>query len=119
MLSFLNMYSGWGSIVLRVIIGIIFIQHGWPKVMNPARYAGVWGNIIFFGFLHGIVETLGGLALVIAYFVRPVALVFALIMLGAIYFKVFRWKSGFMSHTTTGWEFDLLLLAANLAILLG
>ena len=38
-------------------------------------------------------------------------------MLGAIYFKIFKWKMPFTSQTSTGWEFDLVLLAAGLVIL--
>jgi dipeptide/tripeptide permease len=40
-----------------------------------------------------------------------VAIAFALIMIGAILLKNTQWKTGFASQQTTGWEFDLLILA--------
>jgi len=113
----LNTYANWGFYALQLAAGIIFIVHGWPKIKNPSGIASALGVPKFFGLLQGLVEGLGGLALILNFYVSWVALVFAIIMLGAIYFKMFRWKTGFMSQSTTGWEFDFLLLAVFLAIL--
>lgn len=44
------------------------------------------------------------------------ATLLAIVMLGATYYKVFKWKMKFSMRTSTGWEFDLILLAANIAI---
>ncbi|MEX0833518.1 MAG: hypothetical protein WD276_06560 [Actinomycetota bacterium] len=47
-----------------------------------------------------------------------VAPAFMLIMLGAIFVKMTRFTTGFMSHQSTGWEFDLVLLAGGFLLLL-
>jgi putative oxidoreductase len=117
----LSDYSGWGTVALRIVVGIVFVVHGWPKVKNPSGIAkAVWGGITFIGLLQGLVEFLGGVAVILGLWVAPISLVFAVIMLGAIYFKVFKWKAPFMSTSGPGsWEFDLVLLAAALALALG
>ena len=106
-----SMYSSWGMWFLQFAVGVIFIYHGWPKMKNIRKFFGIGGG------LHGIVEVLGGLALIVGFHIRTTGLILAIIMLGAIYFKKFKWKMPFSSQTTTGWEFDLILLAANLFFL--
>ncbi len=108
----------WGFYALQAVAGIIFVVHGLPKLKNPMGIASALGVPKVFGTLHGLVEVLGGLALILNLYAECVAAVFAVIMLGAIYFKIFKWKTGFMSQTTTGWELDLLLLAVFVTIIL-
>ena len=113
----LSEYANYGFWILQAITGLIFIVHGIPKLKNPAQIASVYHAPKFVGFLQGLVEVLGGTALIFSFYVWWVALVFALIMLGAIFYKIFVWKTGFMSHTGTGWELDLLLLGVFILIL--
>src|SRR2546426_12597853 len=112
-----GMYAIWGMWILRAAVGIVFIVHGWPKVKNPKGIAGAYGAPVFVGTLHGLVELLGGLALILGMYTKIVALFFSLIMMGAIYFKAVKWRTPFKADNATGWEFDLVLLAANLYIL--
>ena len=111
MLTIFNMYSAWGIWFLQFAVGVIFIVHGWPKLKNTKKMAAIGGTV------HGLVEVLGGLALFFSYHVRAVGLAFAFIMLGAIWFKVFKWKTPFMAHDKTGWELDFILLAASIYFL--
>lgn len=39
-------------------------------------------------------------------------------MIGAVVLKVTQWKTGFMAQQTTGWEFDLVLLASSILLFL-
>ena len=103
--------------VLQAVAGVIFIVHGWPKFRKPEGFASALGVPKFAGMLQGIVEIAGGILLIANLYVFWVSLVFAIIMLGAIYFKIFKWKSAFWSHTGTGWEFDLLLLAVFIMLI--
>lgn len=63
--------------------------------------------------LLSICEPLGALAMVVGFLVQPAALGFGIIMLGAINLKMKKMKVPFMAKETTGWEFDLLILAAS------
>lgn len=119
LLNSLTTYSDWGLLGLRLTVGVIFFVHGkakwamWktqPSAQMPAQMLGVMKVL-------SIIEPLAGLALIAGLWTQVAAAGLALIMLGALYFKIKVWKSPFTSQTSTGWEFDLVLLAANLAIL--
>lgn len=114
-MSFINsltVYSDLGLFLLRLSVAIIFLYHGWPKLKSKSPALAIGGLV------HGLIEVAAGLALIFGWQVQLAALVLAVIMLSAIYMKKFKWNIPFSSHTTTGWEFDFILLAANLAILL-
>lgn len=117
MFADLGQYADPAFWVLQAVVGIIFIVHGVPKLKNPGQVAAVYGAPVFVGTLHGAIEVAAGIALIANQFVQYAAAVVVLVMLGAIYFKIFKWKTPFMAQATTGWEFDLILLAASLAIL--
>ena len=111
MLSFFSAYNWWGVWFLQFAVGVIFLVHGWPKLKSKAGIFKIGGSF------HGLVEVVGALALFFSWQVRAVGLVFAVIMLGAIYMKKSKWHTPFTSHNTMGWEFDFILLAANLFFL--
>ena len=69
-------------------------------------------------FLLGTVESLSSLGLILGIYTQLAALLLSSVMIGAIKMKTMKWHVPFMGMTNTGWEFDLTLLAANLAILL-
>jgi uncharacterized membrane protein YphA (DoxX/SURF4 family) len=98
--------------LLQFAVGVIFIYHGWPKLKKMRQFFSIGGG------LHGLVEVVAGLALILNMYVREAGLAIAVIMLGAIYMKKFKWNTSF-STQTTGWEFDLALLGAALYFLLG
>jgi putative oxidoreductase len=117
---FLISHYGLGSTMLRLIIGIVFIVHGWPKVKDPKGIAQTaWGGRAWLGIVQGLVETLGGLALIMGLRVVWVLIAFIVLMLGALFYKIVKWKTPFMGHDTTGWEFDLVLLTGLLVLLFG
>ena len=62
-----------------------------------------------------LAEIAGGLALIFGVLTQLAAIGLAVIMLGAIYYKMKVWKKKFSE--AGGWEMDLLLLAACLVIL--
>lgn len=112
-LDFLNAYSGWGIWFLQFAVGAVFIYHGWPKMKKIKNFFGIGGS------LHGIVEVAAAAALILGMYVREAGLALAVIMLGAIWFKKFKWHTPFSSMNTTGWEFDLVLLGSALYFFLG
>lgn len=103
-----------GLLILRIALGIIFLYHGWMKVKNPKATKAQMGSFMVF---IGIAELLGGIAVLFGFLTEFAAIGLAIIMLGAIYKKVFEWKTPFTAMDKTGWEFDLILLVAALALL--
>ncbi len=114
--------ADWGFLALRVAIGIIFVVHGWPKVTGARGMAAAMGQpssaAVAFFTVQGLVEVGGGIALALGVLTQAVAAAFMLIMIGAIALKNTMMKTGFVAQQTTGWEFDFVLLFANLLLLL-
>ncbi len=70
-----------GLLIMRVGIGIMFMYHGWPKLMGGVvtweKIGAAVGNFgitvypVVFGFLAALSESLGGLILILGIFFRP------------------------------------------------
>jgi putative oxidoreductase len=119
MLSKLKEFNGWGLLVLRVVMGVIFIVHGYPKLF------GLAGTSAFFGALGipapylaavvvGLLEFGGGILLILGLFTRWLSVGFAINMLVALF--LVHLKNGF-SIGNGGYEFVLLLFAGAIALL--
>lgn len=115
----LSQYEDVGLLIVRLALGIIFIYHALPKLKNPKAMAQMMGisNMAAMPFVLGLVELLAGVALILGVYAQLAALLIAIIMVGAIFMKINAWKVPFAAQDKTGWEFDLVLLAAALLIL--
>lgn len=107
-----------GLFLLRLAVGAVFIHHAIPKLREPkAMASGIgWNQNQVFGL--GIIEFISGVALIGGVGVRMASIALAIVMLGAIYHKIKKWHVPFTSSNSTGWEFDMVLLAAGLTIYL-
>jgi putative oxidoreductase len=113
--------AGWGLMILRIAVGIVFLIHGGQKLFIYG-FAGVGASFAKMGIpmpevmavVVTLVEFLGGLALVLGLFTRWAALLLAINMLVAM-FKV-HFRAGFF--LPQGFEFTFVLAAANLALAL-
>ncbi len=102
----------WG---ISASIGVIFIVHSLKK-FDPS-----WQEwLISIGIPPemqlpiALAELIGGIFLVVGVLTRITSTVFAVILLGAIFH--IRWENGFFV-SKGGWEWDLVMLAAVLAII--
>lgn len=116
----LSRWSDLALLVLRLAVASIFWVHGRSK-------AGMWkmqpGPQMPSGMLNlmrtlSIAEPLGALSMLAGLGSQLAAVGFMLVMGGAIFMKIRAWKTPFFAHDKTGWELDLLVLAASFALLI-
>lgn len=95
MLQFLNKLRPFALLVLRFGVGIIFLTHGWTKVMNLNNTMGMFAHMGLPGWLGvvaGLLELAGGVLLIVGLFTRIFGLLFTIEMCIAII--AVHWKSG-------------------------
>lgn len=116
-LSFALRYADWSLFLLRLIVALVFGTSGYSHLRSPRERAKSIEMSVGFTVFLGAAEVAGALGLVFGVLTQAAALGLILIMSGAIYKKVFKWKTGFWGEKTYGWHYDLLFVVMNLTIL--
>ncbi|WP_217370157.1 DoxX family protein [Nonomuraea antri] len=108
------------ALIARVAIGVIFVAHGWQKWQNGLgattqgfRQMGIPMPELAAGFAS-VVETVGGICLILGLGVRVVALLLLANMIGAI---AFVHAGNGVFATDNGWELPGALAAISLLFL--
>ena len=102
-------FKVWSLFLLRVVVGAVFIAHGWDKIQNIEGVIGFFASLglaSFFAYAVAWVEFLGGIALLLGVYSRWASYLLVLVMVGAIY--LVKFKMGFVG----GYELELTLLAS-------
>ena len=113
--------AAYGAFVLRVTLGLAALSHGLTKllVFTPAGTVAFFGSLGYPAWLAWavmLVEILGGVALLVGYYARIVALVQIPILLGAV---MVHFPNGWMfAAPNGGWEYPLFWAAALLTLVL-
>lgn len=116
-----RLYSDWAPLMLRVVLGLAFIAHGYPKLFKNRLEVAQWLDAIgiapgkFWVLVVGVVEFFGGIALILGAWVEFVGILLAINMLVAMW-KVKWGKIGYIAQQG-GWELDLIYLAVALSFL--
>lgn len=113
----LTQFSDLSFLVIRLVIAAIFIYHALPKLKGAKMMSQAMGMPAGMIFMLGGVELLSSLGMIFGVYIQIAAFLLAMVMVGAIYFKTAKWHMPFGAMDKTGWEFDLILLAANILIL--
>jgi putative oxidoreductase len=89
----LGNYKNFGLLIIRVGLGIMFIYHGYPKLLGgqkmweqlgeSTKYVGIHFLPMVWGLLCALVETVGGAFLVIGFWFRPVCILLLINLLVA------------------------------------
>lgn len=107
------------ALIARVVLGALFVIHGYPKVKDLKKTAGWVKSTGFpggaaFATPFSLLEFFGGLALIAGLLTQVVALLFVLEMAATTIFSKYTLKK----KLVLGYELDILYLVLALVIVL-
>jgi putative oxidoreductase len=106
----------YGPLPVRILAGIAFIMHGLPKLSNIAGTENFFANMVglpaAMALPIGLLEVIGGIALLVGALTRIASILFIIEMIGSSI--VAKLSRGFVG----GYELDLLLMAISVSLLL-
>ncbi|HEY7634372.1 MAG TPA: DoxX family protein [Gemmatimonadales bacterium] len=104
-------------LLMRVLVGLVFLTSGWNHVKDPVTRGKSIGLSPGFTRFIGFAEIAGGAGVAFGVLPQVAALGLILVMLGSISKKLFVWKTGFWGkHGTDGWHYDLLFVVMCLVV---
>jgi putative oxidoreductase len=109
-------YGGWGFVIPRLMLALLLIVHGWPKIkdlrQNAANFSGMgFKPGAFWGTLAAILEFFGGIGLALGIWVPYLCFFFMAQFLVIIIWKLFK-RMPFVG----GWELDAVIFALLLTL---
>lgn len=100
--------------ILRVVVGIAFVMHGWPKIQAPFGAAEMVGGIGFqpawlWSLALSATEFFGGILLILGLLTRPAALATTIVLLVTVWFHWVKLGQGW-----SGAELSIIWASATL-----
>jgi putative oxidoreductase len=106
----------YGPLPIRILAGIAFIIHGLPKLSDIAGTEDFFANMVglpaAMALPIGLLEVIGGIALLVGVLTRIASILLIIEMIGSTI--VAKLSRGFVG----GYELDLLLMAISISLLL-
>jgi uncharacterized membrane protein YphA (DoxX/SURF4 family) len=125
----LRFYTPYLALIIRFVVGVTFVMHGYPKLKNPQvtlKWTGNLGVPAAATVAATVLEFFGGLALILGFLVQVVAFFIILEMIGTIALKKMKMKAPYLIGVNTSgkqygpYETDaLLILLAIVMLILG
>jgi putative oxidoreductase len=122
MFSWLDRFQPFGALLLRLMLGVIMVAHGYSKIIprgalyNFTHFVATLGMPSWLGYVAAFTEFFGGMLLIVGLLTRIAALGLAIDMAVAI-LKV-HLHGGLTGHGgKPGFEFPLALLSMALMLL--
>ncbi len=109
-------FTDLGLLLLRLMVGLVFVTSGYSHLKDPTARAQSIGTSKGFTIFLGVAEVAGGLGVAFGVLTQIAAFGLILVMLGAIEKKIFAWHTGFWGEKASGWHYDLMLILINLVI---
>jgi len=109
-------FADLGFLLLRLMVGIVFLNSGWGHLKDPEGRGKSIGMSKGFTAFLGVAEIAGSLGVMFGVLIQLAAIGLILIMLGAIQKKIFVWHTGFWGGKSSGWHYDLMFVVMNLVI---
>jgi putative oxidoreductase len=113
----LAQFTDLALLLLRLMVGIVFITSGYKHLKDPATRSKDIGMSKSFTIFLGAAELTGGLGAISGVLAQLAAIGLIWVMLGAIQKKIFTWHTGFWGKSgTNGWSYDTMLVVMNRVI---
>jgi putative oxidoreductase len=109
-------FTDLGILLLRLMVGLVFVTSGYNHLKDPAARAKSIGMAKGFTIFLGIGEVAGALGVAFGVLTQLAAFGLILIMFGAIEKKIFAWHTGFWGEKAPGWHYELMFILMNLVI---
>lgn len=109
-------YQDIGILLLRLMVGVIFISSGWSHLKHPAERSASIGMSKGFTIFLGAAEVAGSLGIIFGVLSQIAALGLIVLMLGAVQKKIAVWHTGFWGKKGYGWHYDLMIIVMCLVI---
>jgi putative oxidoreductase len=109
-------FTDLGLLLMRLMVGLVFVTSGYSHLKNPAARAKSIGVSKGFAIFLGAAELAGGLGVAFGVLTQLAAFGLIVIMFGAIGKKIFAWHTGFWGENASGWHYDLIFVLMNLVI---
>jgi putative oxidoreductase len=109
-------FTDLGLLLMRLMVGLVFVTSGYSHLKDPTARAKSIGISKSFTIFLGISEVTGGLGVAFGVLTQLAAFGLIVIMLGAIQKKIFSWHTGFWGEKGFGWHYDLIFVLMNLVI---
>ncbi|MBI4252827.1 DoxX family protein [Candidatus Uhrbacteria bacterium] len=108
--------SEWALLIMRIALAAVFLTHGLSKrgMWKAAPSDSMPPSQLWLMRILSVIEPIAGIGVLFGIFTALSAYAIAIVMIGAMYYKIAVWKKKFSE--TGGWEFDLVLFAAALII---
>jgi len=116
MFPVLSRFTDIGILLLRLMVGVVFVSSGYSHLKDPEGRSKSIGMSKGFTVFLGMAEVAGGLGVAVGVLTQIAAFGLILIMLGAIQKKMFVWHTGFWGEKSSGWHYDLIFVLMNLLI---
>jgi putative oxidoreductase len=110
-------FTDLGLLLLRFMVGLVFITSGYNHLKDPETRSKSIGMSKGFTIFLGIAEVAGALGVAFGVLTQLAAFGLILLMLGAIQKKIFSWHTGFWGEKTYGWHYDLMFVVMSLVII--
>lgn len=113
-----------GILILRVAVGIVMVAHGLPKIfwkreVFNKKWKKEYGFPLGSVLLTGIIQVVGGLAIIAGIFTQLFSLILTLNMVVATYISIWNHGEPFLSTPEgKGWDVNLLLVGALITLIL-
>jgi putative oxidoreductase len=113
----LAQFTDFALLLLRIMVGLVFINSGWNHLQSPEARSKDIGMSKSFTIFLGAAEVAGSLGVIFGVLAQLAAAGLILLMLGAIQKKIFVWRTGFWGDSgTNGWSYDTMIVVMSLVI---